>query len=83
LSEQLSTLAAGGRTTLDSIFLDEGFGTLDPDALEIVAGTLENLAQEDRMVGVITHVSALAERVPVRYDVSRDSRTSSIVRVGP
>ena len=57
LSEQLSTLAAGGRTTLDSIFLDEGFGTLDPDALEIVAGTLENLAQEDRMVGVITHVT--------------------------
>ncbi len=83
LSEQLSTLAAGGRTTLDSIFLDEGFGTLDPDALEIVAGTLENLAQEDRMVGVITHVTALAERVPVRYDVSRDSRTSTVVRVGP
>jgi exonuclease SbcC len=83
LSEQLSTLAAGGRTKLDSIFLDEGFGTLDPDALEIVAGTLENLAQEDRMVGVITHVAALAERVPVRYDVSRSSRTSSIVRAGP
>jgi exonuclease SbcC len=82
LSEHLATLAAGGRTTLDSIFLDEGFGTLDPDALEIVAGTLENLAQEDRMVGVITHVTALAERVPVQYEVSRDSRTSTIVRVG-
>ena len=83
LSEQLSTLAAGGRTTLDSIFLDEGFGTLDPDALEIVAGTLENLAQEDRMVGVITHVAALAERVPVRFEVSRDTRTSTVERVGP
>jgi DNA repair protein SbcC/Rad50 len=82
LSEQLATLAAGGRTTLDSIFLDEGFGTLDPDALEIVASTLENLAQEDWMVGVITHVTALAERVPVQYEVSRDSRTSTIVRVG-
>jgi exonuclease SbcC len=83
LSEQLATLAAGGRTTLDSIFLDEGFGTLDPDALEIVAGTLENLAQGDRMVGVITHVSALAERAPVRYEVTRDSRTSTITRVTP
>ncbi len=82
LSEQLATLAAGGRTTLDSIFLDEGFGTLDPDALEIVAGTLENLAQGNRMVGVVTHVAALAERVPVRYQVSRDSRTSTIERVG-
>lgn len=81
LSEQLATLAAGGRTTLESIFLDEGFGTLDPDALEVVAGTLENLAQEDRMVGVITHVSALAERVPVQFEVSRNSRTSTIVRV--
>ena len=83
LSEQLATLAAGGRTTLDSIFLDEGFGTLDPDALEIVAGTLENLAQGNRMVGVVTHVAALAERVPIRYEVSRDSRTSTIERVGP
>ena len=82
LSEQLATLAAGGRTTLDSIFLDEGFGTLDPDALEIVAGTLENLAQGTRMVGVVTHVAALAERVPVRFEVSRDSRTSTIRRVG-
>ena len=81
LSEQLSTLAAGGRTTLDSIFLDEGFGTLDPDALEIVASTLENLAQGKRMVGVVTHVEALAERVPVRYLVGRDSRTSMIERV--
>lgn len=83
LSEQLSTLAAGGRTTLDSIFLDEGFGTLDPDALEVVASTLENLAQGRRMVGVVTHVAALAERVPVRFEVSRDSRTSTIERVGP
>ena len=83
LSEQLATLAAGGRTTLDSIFLDEGFGTLDPDALEIVAGTLENLAQGNRMVGVVTHVAALAERVPIRFEVSRDSRTSTIERIAP
>jgi len=83
LSEQLSTLAAAGAVRLDSIFLDEGFGTLDEANLEIVAGTLENLAAlGDRMVGVITHVPALAERVPVRFTVSRDQRTSSIVREG-
>jgi exonuclease SbcC len=81
LSEQLATLAADGAARLDSIFLDEGFGTLDESNLDVVASTLENLAaQRDRMVGVITHVPALAERVPVRFVVSRDQHTSSIVR---
>jgi exonuclease SbcC len=82
LSAQMSTLAAAGAARLDSIFLDEGFGTLDPETLDVVATTLENLAQGQRMVGVITHVAALAERVPVRFLVSRDARTSSVVREG-
>jgi exonuclease SbcC len=83
LSGQLSTLAAAGAARLDSIFLDEGFGTLDEANLDTVAATLENLASfGDRMVGVVTHVPALAERVPVRFVVSRDHRTASIVREG-
>ena len=81
LSAQLSGLAAEGAPKLESIFLDEGFGTLDEANLEIVAGTLENLAARgDRVVGLITHVPALAERVPVRFAVRRDERTSSVVR---
>ncbi len=80
LSEQLAGM--GGGTKLESIFLDEGFGTLDPDSLETVAETLENLAHGERMVGVVTHVSALAERAPVRYQVRRDSRTSVVIREG-
>jgi DNA repair protein SbcC/Rad50 len=83
LSSQMSTLAAAGAARLDSIFLDEGFGTLDPETLEVVATTLETLAQGQRMVGVITHVAALAERVPVRFTVTRDARTSRVVREGP
>jgi DNA repair protein SbcC/Rad50 len=83
LSSQMSGLAAAGAARLDSIFLDEGFGTLDPETLEVVATTLETLAQGRRMVGVITHVAALAERVPVRFMVSRDARTSSVTREGP
>ncbi|RZT86708.1 exonuclease SbcC [Pseudonocardia sediminis] len=83
LSAQLSGLAAHGAPTLESIFLDEGFGTLDEANLEIVASALENLAvRGDRMVGVITHVPALAERIPVRFSLSRDQRTSSVVREG-
>jgi exonuclease SbcC len=82
LSAQMSSLAAAGAARLDSIFLDEGFGTLDPETLEVVATTLETLAQGQRMVGVITHVAALAERVPVRFLVSRNARTSTVVREG-
>ena len=77
LSSQISALAAAGAARLDSIFLDEGFGTLDAETLEVVATTLETLAQGDRMVGVVTHVAALAERVPVRFRVTRDARTST------
>ena len=78
LSRQVISLSAGMRD-LNSIFLDEGFGTLDEDTLETVATTLERLAADsDRMVGVITHVPALAERVPVRFVVSHTGGTSTL-----
>jgi exonuclease SbcC len=81
LSEQLAGLSATS-ASLESILLDEGFGTLDAATLDTVAATLENLAARgDRMVGVVTHVAALAERIPVRFEVSRDARgAASIVR---
>jgi exonuclease SbcC len=78
LSRQVVSLSAGLRD-LNSMFLDEGFGTLDEDTLEVVASTLEQLsAGSDRMVGVVTHVPALAERVPVRFVVSKAGGTSTI-----
>lgn len=81
LSEQVTALSAEGASKLESIFLDEGFGTLDEATLDVVAGTLENLAASgSRMVGVITHVAALAERIPVRFEVVRDSAGSHIER---
>jgi DNA repair protein SbcC/Rad50 len=80
LSRQVIGLSAGLRE-LNSMFLDEGFGTLDGDTLETVASTLERLAADsDRMVGVITHVSELAERAPVRFVVNRTGTTSTIVK---
>jgi exonuclease SbcC len=82
LSEQVTALSAAGASRLESIFLDEGFGTLDENTLDVVAGSLENLASSGtRMVGVITHVAALAERIPVRYEVNRDSAGSHIERI--
>lgn len=80
LSRQVIGLSSG-RRELNSMFLDEGFGTLDPDTLETVASTLEKLATDsDRMVGVITHVTELADRVPVRFVVRRSGTTSTLVK---
>jgi exonuclease SbcC len=82
LSEQLSGLSSAA-ASLESIVLDEGFGTLDASTLDSVTATLENLAARgDRMVGVVTHVAALAERIPVRFEVRRDARTARVERVG-
>jgi exonuclease SbcC len=81
LADQLADLAADGAARLESIFLDEGFGSLDPDTLETVAGTIENLGAGDRTVAVVTHVRELAERMPVQYRVTKGPRTSSVERV--
>ncbi|HET6213754.1 MAG TPA: hypothetical protein VFE14_12895, partial [Micromonosporaceae bacterium] len=81
LSEQLAGLATSA-ASLESIVLDEGFGTLDASTLDTVAATLENLAARgDRMVGVVTHVGALADRIPVRFEVSKDARSAHVERV--
>ena len=81
LANQLSDLAAHGAAKLDAIFLDEGFGSLDPDSLDTVAATLETLGSDGRTVGIITHVRELAERVPTRYEVAKGPRTSTVSRV--
>lgn len=78
LSQQIGGLSAQPGRSLDSIFLDEGFGTLDPATLDMVANTIETLGQDGRMVGIITHVQELAERVPVRFHVSKGDRTSTV-----
>ncbi|MFC4855173.1 AAA family ATPase [Actinophytocola glycyrrhizae] len=81
LSHQVVGLS-GGKRDLSSMFLDEGFGTLDESTLDTVAATLERLASEtERMVGIVTHVPALAERVPVQFAVTRDGASSRLRRV--
>ena len=78
LSQEISALSTQPGHNLDSIFLDEGFGTLDPETLDSVADTIETLGRDGRMVGIITHVRELAERVPVRFRVTKGERTSTI-----
>lgn len=72
LSEHLSK----GR--MGALFLDEGFGTLDVETLEQVAGVLEALPTQGRLVGVVTHVEALAERLPARLRVEKSPAGSKI-----
>lgn len=82
LAEDVSRLAARGVARLEALFLDEGFGSLDPETLDVVAGAIEGLGAQGRMVGIVTHVRELAERIPVRFEVTKDARTSSVRREG-
>ncbi len=59
------------RTTLESLFLDEGFSTLDPETLDIVFQGIERLAASDRMIGVVSHIPDLADRFPQRIHVRK------------
>jgi DNA repair protein SbcC/Rad50 len=61
--------AYSGGISLDTIFIDEGFGSLDPEALDLAIDTLMDLQQSGRMVGVISHVPELRERIDVRLEV--------------
>ena len=67
-----------GNTSLGALFLDEGFGTLDAETLESVCKVLESLTAHGRMVGVITHVAALTERLPDRLLVRKGPEGSVV-----
>ncbi len=72
LSEQLG----GGK--LGALFLDEGFGSLDRETLEVVSEVLQSLPSEGRLVGVVTHIEELAERFADRVVVEKSPRGSRI-----
>jgi exonuclease SbcC len=80
LADRVAALAPDGANTLESIFLDEGFGALDPETLETVAATIESLASSTRVVGIVTHVAELAERTPVRFRVRKVAGTATVTR---
>ncbi|MDP6934064.1 MAG: SbcC/MukB-like Walker B domain-containing protein, partial [Myxococcota bacterium] len=65
-----------GGTHLDAIFVDEGFGTLGEEDLDAVMSALQDLRKGGRLVGIISHVRELADRIPVRLEVHRGSKGS-------
>lgn len=70
LALALSDLVSS-KTSIDSLFLDEGFGTLDGDTLEVALGALDALNASGKMIGIISHVQALQERIPVQIRVDK------------
>ncbi|MEU9860303.1 SMC family ATPase [Streptomyces sp. NPDC047971] len=70
---------AGG-VRLDTLFIDEGFGSLDDQTLDEVLDVLDSLRERDRSVGIVSHVADLRRRVPVQLEVVKE-RTGSVVRL--
>jgi exonuclease SbcC len=78
----LALSEAVGSKHLKSLFIDEGFGTLDKETLEKVGNALELLSQNiNKMVGIITHVESLAEKFPNRLIVTKTKDGSSKIEV--
>jgi exonuclease SbcC len=74
---------AGRNIRIDSLFIDEGFGSLDYDTLEIALSALESLRQEHKTVGVISHVDLLKERIGTQIEVYKLTGGDSKIRILP
>lgn len=61
------------KTSIESLFLDEGFGTLDPETLETALTALDSLQSRGKMIGIISHVEALKERIPLQIKVIKQA----------
>ena len=61
---------------MDTIFVDEGFGSLDPEALDLAFRALVDLQRGGRLVGIISHMPELKERIDVRLEVTCTRRGS-------
>ncbi len=72
---------AGRRTQINSLFIDEGFGTLDSETLDAAISTLENLQASGKMIGIISHVEALKERISTQIKVQKQAGGISKVEV--
>lgn len=78
LGEVVTSRAGGIR--LDTLFVDEGFGSLDPETLELAMRTLDELRAGGRTVGVISHVEAMKEQLPAQLVVEATPQGPSIIR---
>lgn len=81
LALSLSDLASRN-VKLDCLFIDEGFGTLDGDTLDVVISTLERLQEEsEKTIAIISHVDSLKERINSQIRLIRDSSGLSNLQI--
>jgi exonuclease SbcC len=72
---------AGNRTHIGSLFIDEGFGTLDPETLDVAISALENLQHSrNKSIGIISHVEALKERITTQIEVVKGKSGRSYIK---
>jgi exonuclease SbcC len=71
----------GGR--LQCFFLDEGFGSLDPDSLQKALDGIERIATGDRLIGLVSHVQGVSERVVDKIELDRDGDGMTLVKEKP
>jgi len=71
-----------GGAALDTLFVDEGFGSLDADTLDDVMDTLDSLRDGGRVVGVVSHVAEMRDRIPTQLLVSKSRHGSTVAVVG-
>ncbi len=72
---------AGSNTQIQSLFIDEGFGTLDDNSLDLAITTLENLQASGKTIGVISHVKELKERITAQIQVKKQSNGFSVIEI--
>ena len=71
-----------GGIQLETLFIDEGFGTLDADALDLVMGVLDELRAGGRSVGIVSHVAEMQHRIPTRLFVKKGEAGSTLQMIG-
>jgi exonuclease SbcC len=72
---------AGRNTSIQSLFIDEGFGSLDENSLDLAITTLENLQSTGKTIGIISHVKELKERIGVQIQLRKQSNGFSLLEV--
>jgi exonuclease SbcC len=72
---------AGRNVRIDSLFIDEGFGSLDADTLDLAISALETLRQDSKTVGIISHVDLLKERISTQIVIEKQPGGTSVIRL--